>query len=196
MENVTLTMTPSFQTHLRDTAMLFRFLCMVWGYSSNHGDQLEVKLGAVLQTRALHMGTSVLRIQSTASLKELAAADSPGEKNKERTSVLLINTLMTRVSVSVVPSLLCCLGSPVREVREVALGALQSLSGAGTSPFQPIIEKLLKTPEEIVADASYLSTVGTFSLLVDRTRSRRAFVLTVHETSPGSLRPARHKSVW
>ncbi|XP_028989805.1 HEAT repeat-containing protein 1 [Betta splendens] len=124
------------QVHLREPAVLFRFLCMVWGYSSNHGDQLEVKVGAVLQTRALYMGTSVLGVQSMATLKELAAADSP-----------------------VVLSLLCCLSSPAREVREVTLAALQSLSGAGTSPFQPIIGKLLKTPEEIVADASYLSSV-------------------------------------
>ncbi|XP_031696536.1 HEAT repeat-containing protein 1-like, partial [Anarrhichthys ocellatus] len=57
----------------------------------------------------------------------------------------------------VVPSLLCCLTSPVREVRRAALGALHSLSGTGASPFQPITEKLLKTSEEIIADPSYLS---------------------------------------
>lgn len=63
--------------------MLFRFLCLVWGYSSNHGDQLDVKVGAVLQTRALYMGRSLLSVQSAATLEELAAANSPGEKNKE-----------------------------------------------------------------------------------------------------------------
>lgn len=62
------------------------------------------------------------------------------------------------VSLSVVPSLLCCLSSPVREVRRAALGALRGLSGARSSPFKPITEKLLKTSEEIVADPSYLST--------------------------------------
>ncbi|XP_023255010.1 HEAT repeat-containing protein 1-like, partial [Seriola lalandi dorsalis] len=62
-----------------------------------------------------------------------------------------------------VPSLLCCLSSPVREVRRAALGALQILSaGAGTSPFRPITEKLLKTSEEIVADPSYLSSALGF----------------------------------
>lgn len=61
-----------------------------------------------------------------------------------------------------VPSLLCCLSSPVREVRRAALGALLSLSGADASPFQPITERLLKTSEEIIADPSYLSQVSPF----------------------------------
>lgn len=64
------------------------------------------------------------------------------------------------VCLSVIPSLLCCLTSPVREVRRAALGALQNLSEAKASPFQPITEKLLKTPEEIIADPSYLSQVS------------------------------------
>ncbi|KAK2820168.1 hypothetical protein Q5P01_023127 [Channa striata] len=128
------------QTHLCEPAMLFRFLCMLWGYSSNHGDQLDVKVGAILQTQALYMGGTLLSVQSAATLKELAAANSP-----------------------VVPSLLCCLSSPVREVRRAALGALQSLSGADASPLQPITENLLKRSEEIIADPSYLSVaLGVF----------------------------------
>ncbi|XP_039991801.1 HEAT repeat-containing protein 1 [Xiphias gladius] len=123
------------QVHLREPPMLFRFLCVLWGYGSNHGDQLDVKVCAVLQTQALYMGRALLSVQPAATLEELAAADSP-----------------------VVPSLLCCLSSPVREVRRAALGALQSLSGADASPFQPITEKLLKTSEEIIADPSYLSS--------------------------------------
>ncbi|XP_060950975.1 HEAT repeat-containing protein 1-like [Limanda limanda] len=127
------------QVHVREPLMLFRFLCMLWGYGSNHGDQLDVKVGAVLQTRALYMGRAVLSVQPAAVLQALAAPSSP-----------------------VVPSLLCCLTSPVREVRRVALGALQSLSGAD-SPFRPITEKLLKTSEEIVADPAYLSSaLGVF----------------------------------
>lgn len=63
-------------------------------------------------------------------------------------------------SVSVVPSLLGCLSSPVREVRRAALGALQSLSGVSGSPFWPITEKLLKTADELIADPSYLSQVS------------------------------------
>ncbi|XP_061612470.1 HEAT repeat-containing protein 1 [Phyllopteryx taeniolatus] len=123
------------KVHLSDTTMLFRFLCVLWGYSGNHGDQLGVKVDAILHIQALYVGGALLNGQPAATLAELAGADSP-----------------------VVPSLLCCLTSPVREIRRVAFSALQSLSGAGTAPFQPIIEKLLKTSEEIVADPSYLST--------------------------------------
>ncbi|KAM4715615.1 LOW QUALITY PROTEIN: HEAT repeat-containing protein 1 [Anableps anableps] len=124
------------QVHLQEPTMLFRFLCLLWGYSSNHEDQLDVKAGAVLQTRALYMGRALMKVQPAATLNKLAAPDSP-----------------------VVPSLLCCLSSPVREVRRAALGALQSLSVASSSPFHPIIERLQKTSEEIITDASYLSTV-------------------------------------
>ncbi|XP_070846670.1 HEAT repeat-containing protein 1 [Chaetodon trifascialis] len=122
------------QVHLPEPLMLFRFLCVLWGYSGNHGDQLDVKVGAVLQTQALYVGGALLSVQPAATLEELMAADSP-----------------------VFPSLLCCLSSPVQEVRRAALGALQSLSGVSASPFEPIAEKLLKTPEEILADPSYLS---------------------------------------
>uniref|UniRef100_A0A3P8SR54 HEAT repeat-containing protein 1 n=1 Tax=Amphiprion percula TaxID=161767 RepID=A0A3P8SR54_AMPPE len=123
------------QVHLGDPVMLFRFLSILWGYGSNHGDQLDVKVGAVLQTQALYMGGALLSNQPDAMLETLAATDSP-----------------------VVPSLLCCLSSPVREVRRSALAALKSLSGA-SSPFQPITERLLKTSEEIIADPTYLSQV-------------------------------------
>ncbi|XP_034534761.1 HEAT repeat-containing protein 1 isoform X2 [Notolabrus celidotus] len=122
------------QVHLREVTMLFRFLCMLWGYAGNHGDQLDVKVGAVLQTQALYVGGALLKVQPTATLDQLTAADSP-----------------------VVPSLLCCLSSPVREVRRAALAALQSLSGSSSSPFHPITERLLRTSEELVADPSYLS---------------------------------------
>ncbi|XP_041829297.1 HEAT repeat-containing protein 1 [Melanotaenia boesemani] len=123
------------QVHLPEPMVLFKFLCVLWGYNGNHGDQLDVKVGAVLQTQALHMGRALLSSQPAAVLDQLAAAESP-----------------------VVPSLLCCLGAPVREVQKVALRALQSLSGTSSSPFQPIIERLLKTSEEIIADPSYLNT--------------------------------------
>lgn len=52
---------------------------MLWGYTSNHGDQLDAKVGAVLQTRALYMGGALLSTQPASKLKELAAANSPGE---------------------------------------------------------------------------------------------------------------------
>uniref|UniRef100_A0A1A8RMW0 HEAT repeat-containing protein 1 n=2 Tax=Nothobranchius rachovii TaxID=451742 RepID=A0A1A8RMW0_9TELE len=124
------------QVHLCEPAMLFRFLCVLWGYSSNRGDQLDVKVDAILQTRALYIGQVLLDAQPAAILEQLAAVDSP-----------------------VVLSLLGCLKSPVREVRRAALSALQSLSGVSSSPFKPVIERLLKTSEEIIADPSYLSTV-------------------------------------
>ncbi|MED6241182.1 HEAT repeat-containing protein 1 [Ataeniobius toweri] len=124
------------QVHLEEPTMLFRFLCLLWGYSGNQGDQLDVKVGAVLQTRALYMGRALMEVQPSSTLDKLAATDSP-----------------------VIPSLLCCLSSPVREVRRAALGSLQSLSEARSSPFQPIIERLQKTSDEIITDPSYLSTI-------------------------------------
>ncbi|KAJ4919181.1 hypothetical protein JOQ06_022167, partial [Pogonophryne albipinna] len=122
------------QVHFPSPPLLFRFLCMMWGYVGNHGDQLDVQVDAVLQTRALYMGAALLTNQSTVMLQELSSAQSP-----------------------VIPSLLCCLSSPVREVRRAGLSALQNLSAASASPFQPITEKLLKTSEEIIADPAYLS---------------------------------------
>lgn len=76
------------------------------------------------------------------------------------------------LSVSVVPSMLCCLTSPVQEVRRAALSVLQSLSGSRSSPFQPITERLLKTSEELLSDPLYLSTVSSLSgfRLQDKTR--------------------------
>lgn len=123
------------KVHLSEPMHLFRFLCLLWGYRGNHGDQLDVKVGVVLQIQALYVGQALLSVQSDASLDQLSGAESP-----------------------VVPSLLCCLSSPVREVRAEGLRALQSLSGASSSPFHPITERLLKTSEEIEADSSYLST--------------------------------------
>ncbi|XP_028287492.1 HEAT repeat-containing protein 1 isoform X2 [Parambassis ranga] len=123
------------QVHLHEPVMLFKFLCVLWGYTSNLGDQLDVKVDAILQTQALYMGRALLSVQPAATLDELASADSP-----------------------VVPSLLCCLISPIREVRRAALATLQIVSVVSTSPFQPVAERLLKTSEEIIADPSYLST--------------------------------------
>ncbi|KAM9425995.1 HEAT repeat-containing protein 1 isoform 2-T2 [Pholidichthys leucotaenia] len=142
------------QVHLPEPTLLFRFLCMLWGYSANHGDQLDVKVGAVLQTRVLYMGAALLSVQPTATLNQLTAADSP-----------------------VFPSVLCCLSSPLREVRRAALTVLRSLSASSSSPFQPITEKLLKTSEEMVADPSYLSTA----------------LGAIHESSSGAEKAAQKK---
>lgn len=59
--------------------------------------------------------------------------------------------------------MLCCLSSPVQEVRRMSLSALRSLSRARASPFQPILEKLLTTADELQADPSYLSQVSPSS---------------------------------
>ncbi|KAM8836642.1 HEAT repeat-containing protein 1 isoform 2-T3 [Spinachia spinachia] len=124
------------QVHLREPLMLFRFLCMLWGYSSYHSDQLDVTVDGVLQSKALYVGRALLSGTPAATQEQLVADDSP-----------------------VVPSLLCCLASPVVEVRSAALAILQVVSEAATSPFQPITEKLLTTSEEIIADPTYLSQV-------------------------------------
>ncbi|KAG7218557.1 hypothetical protein INR49_020204 [Caranx melampygus] len=106
------------QVHLPEPVTLFRFLCVLWVYSSNHGDQLDVKVSAILQIQALYMGGALLSVQSAATLQELSAAESPALR--------------------------------VREVRKAALAALQSLSGASSSPFQPITEKLLRTKKSLL----------------------------------------------
>lgn len=60
--------------------MLFRFLCLLWGYGSNHGNQLDVTVGAVLQTQALYLGKALLAALPPAALDQLAANDSPGKR--------------------------------------------------------------------------------------------------------------------
>lgn len=64
--------------------MLFRFLCVLWGHSSNHDNQLDVQVDAILQTQALSMGGALLAKQPIGVLEELAAADSPGENPLRR----------------------------------------------------------------------------------------------------------------
>lgn len=159
------------QIHLPEPLMLFSFLCVLWGYGSNHSNQLDIKVGAVLQTQALYVGGALLSIQSTATLGMLAAADSP-----------------------VFPSLLCCLCSPVRDVRRAALGALKSLSAAGASPFQPITEKLLRTSEEIIADPAYLSqALGALqdSCLTAKKKSQQVALLAALQQLLQSLQDPR-----
>uniref|UniRef100_A0A6Q2WUA3 HEAT repeat-containing protein 1 n=1 Tax=Esox lucius TaxID=8010 RepID=A0A6Q2WUA3_ESOLU len=122
------------QVHLSDPRELFNFLCLLWGYGSNLGDQLDCKVNAVLQTQALYVGGALLGAQPGASLKLLAAGQSP-----------------------VVLSLLACLSSPVREVRRAATSTLQTLVQVDSSPFHPIIQRLLRTTEELISDPTYLS---------------------------------------
>lgn len=68
-----------FQVHFAEPPILFRFLCVLWGHSSNRDNQLDVHIDAILQTQALSMGGALLTKQTIAVLEELAAAGSPGE---------------------------------------------------------------------------------------------------------------------
>lgn len=72
-----------FQVHLPEPLMLFRFLCVLWGHSSNHDNQLDAHIDVILQTQALHMGGALLAKQPAAILEELAAANSPGENPEQ-----------------------------------------------------------------------------------------------------------------
>lgn len=69
----------SLQVHLSDPAVLFKFLCMLWGYGDNRGDQLGVKVGVVLQTQALYVAGALLSAQPATTLAQLAGANSPGK---------------------------------------------------------------------------------------------------------------------
>uniref|UniRef100_A0A673MTF0 HEAT repeat-containing protein 1 n=1 Tax=Sinocyclocheilus rhinocerous TaxID=307959 RepID=A0A673MTF0_9TELE len=120
--------------HLNEPITLFKFLSLLWGYNSNLGDQLDCRVSAILQTQALYVGKALLCSQPVKTLNLLASGSSP-----------------------VVPSLLMCLCSGVCEVRRAAIALLHSLSGVVSSPYYPLVENLLKSSEEIIADPSYLS---------------------------------------
>uniref|UniRef100_A0A8K9UNL2 HEAT repeat-containing protein 1 n=1 Tax=Oncorhynchus mykiss TaxID=8022 RepID=A0A8K9UNL2_ONCMY len=122
------------QVHLSDPLELFKFLSLVWGYGSNLGDQLDCKVNAILQTQALYVGRAILSAQPGKTLTLLASGSSP-----------------------VVLSLLACLSSPVREVRRAATATLQTLAQVDSSPFHPIIDRLLKTTEELTTGPTHLS---------------------------------------
>ena len=57
---------------------LMKFLCMLWDYGANQGDQLDVRVGAVLQTQALYVGQAVLAALPASTLPALASNRSPG----------------------------------------------------------------------------------------------------------------------
>ncbi|KAK0130715.1 HEAT repeat-containing protein 1 [Merluccius polli] len=123
-----------FQVHLSAPMDMFKFLCVLWCYGTNQGDQLDVRVGAVLQTQALYVGRALLAALPAPTLPTLASAESP-----------------------VVPTLLGCLCSPLYEVRRAAIAVLEKLSQAKDSSFQPIIIRLLRNTEEIIADPAHLS---------------------------------------
>uniref|UniRef100_A0A8C2FIJ3 HEAT repeat-containing protein 1 n=1 Tax=Cyprinus carpio TaxID=7962 RepID=A0A8C2FIJ3_CYPCA len=125
------------QVHLNEPTTLFKFLSLLWGYNSNLGDQLDCQVSAILQTQALYVGKALLCNQPIKTRNVLAAGSSP-----------------------VVPSLLVCLCSGVCEVRRAAIAVLHSLSGVVSSPYYLLVENVLKSSEEIIADPSYFSQVS------------------------------------
>uniref|UniRef100_A0A671PB53 HEAT repeat-containing protein 1 n=1 Tax=Sinocyclocheilus anshuiensis TaxID=1608454 RepID=A0A671PB53_9TELE len=131
-----------FTVHLNEPTTLFKFLSLLWGYNSNLGDQLDCRVSAILQTQALYVGKALLCNQPIKTLNVLASGSSP-----------------------VVPSLLVCLCSGVCEVRRAAIAVLHSLSGVVSSPYYLLVENLLKSSEEIIADPSYLSQVSQSIIL-------------------------------
>ncbi|KAF5893881.1 HEAT repeat-containing protein 1, partial [Clarias magur] len=124
------------QVHLSDPEYLFKFLSLLWSYSSNLSDQLEFRVTALLQTRALYVGKALLTALPLKKLGVIVSSSSP-----------------------VVPSLLGCLSSGVREVRRAAVAVLQPLAGVAASPYHSLLEKLLLSAEELVADPAYLTQV-------------------------------------
>ncbi|XP_078085724.1 HEAT repeat-containing protein 1 isoform X2 [Mustelus asterias] len=123
-----------FQTHLNNFSHLLEFLSLLWSYSCNLSNQLNRTVGAVLQTRALYLGHTLLASQSTETGSMIAPPTCP-----------------------VVISLVISLGNPVREVRRGAVACLQMLTRAQGSVYQVVIDKLAHEAEEIIADPTHLS---------------------------------------
>uniref|UniRef100_A0A670I6A9 HEAT repeat-containing protein 1 n=1 Tax=Podarcis muralis TaxID=64176 RepID=A0A670I6A9_PODMU len=127
----------NLKVHLKNPDHEFRFLSVLWTYSYNLSNQLNVVMDAVQQTRALYIGHAMLASQSVQRKRQLTSADSP-----------------------VVIALLINLGSPVREVRRAAVNCLHSLSGVKESVFHQIIHNLVQKAEEIISDQNYINQVS------------------------------------
>ncbi|XP_053315982.1 HEAT repeat-containing protein 1 [Spea bombifrons] len=127
-----------FLEHLKDHMELFRFLSVLWTYSCNLSKPLDCTVNALLQTRALYIGHTLLASQAEIK-KRLASPTSP-----------------------VVVSLLINLTCPVREVRRAAITCLQDLSTVTDSPFLPVLQGVVEKTEEIVADSTFvILTLGS-----------------------------------
>uniref|UniRef100_A0A8C4TAF2 HEAT repeat-containing protein 1 n=1 Tax=Erpetoichthys calabaricus TaxID=27687 RepID=A0A8C4TAF2_ERPCA len=121
------------KSHFGDPLDLFRFLSLMWTYNYSLTDTLSYALPALLQTQALYVGSALLGAQTGSTMKQLASAPY------------------------LVPSLLVNLGSPVREVRRTSITCFQALAEQEGSHFFPVIEKILKCTEEIIADPSHVT---------------------------------------
>ncbi|XP_072367776.1 HEAT repeat-containing protein 1 [Scyliorhinus torazame] len=123
-----------FQTHLNNPSHLFKFLSLLWSYNCNLSNQLNRTVSAVLQTRALYLGHTLLASLSAENRNLVASPSSP-----------------------VVISLVISLGNPVREVRRGAIACLQKLTKVKGSVYQVVIDKLVHVAEEVIADPTYLN---------------------------------------
>ncbi|OCT77815.1 HEAT repeat-containing protein 1 isoform X1 [Xenopus laevis] len=127
-----------YKEHLKSHEDLFNFLSVLWTYSCNLSDPLSCSVNAVLHTRALYIGNTLLASQPTLKKKQLLSVSSP-----------------------VMVSLLINLTSPIREVRRAAMSCLQTLSFVRDSPLLPVVQCLVQRTEEIVADSAYvIQTLG------------------------------------
>ncbi|KAE8601347.1 hypothetical protein XENTR_v10013645 [Xenopus tropicalis] len=122
-----------FKEHLKSDEDLFNFLSILWTYSCNLSDPLGCSVNAVLHTRALYIGNTLLASQPTVKKTQLLSVSSP-----------------------VLVSLLINLTSPIREVRRAAISCLQTLSLGMDSPLLPVVQCLVGRTEEIVADSAYV----------------------------------------
>ncbi|NXF05257.1 HEAT1 protein, partial [Smithornis capensis] len=124
------------KVHLKDSAVLFKFLSILWTYNYNLSNHLNYEVNAMLQTQALYIGYALLESQTNQKKKQLLLPSSP-----------------------VVISLLINLGSPVSEVRRAALNCFHSLRGIKESLFHPILQHLEQKTEEIVSDPTYITQI-------------------------------------
>ncbi|XP_068088359.1 HEAT repeat-containing protein 1 isoform X2 [Hyperolius riggenbachi] len=123
-----------FMGHMKDPIELFSFLSLLWTYCYNLSSSLDCEVNAVLQTRALYIGQSLLSSQAAAKQKQL-----------------------TQISSPVMVSLVVNLTNPMKEVRRAAIACLNALSAVKDSPLSPVIQGLIERTEEIVADPTYVS---------------------------------------
>ncbi|XP_038616880.1 HEAT repeat-containing protein 1 [Tachyglossus aculeatus] len=121
------------QEHLEDSAELFKFFSVLWTYCCSASDPLRCSVNAVLQVRALYVGSAVLASPTAQRKKQLASASSP-----------------------VVVSLLINLGSPIKEVRRAAIRCLESLDGEKGFPLHAVVHHVVQKAEEITSDATYI----------------------------------------
>lgn len=79
------------QVHLSEPEHLFNFLSLLWGYSNNLSDQLELRLTAVLQTQALYVGKVLL---TALPVKKLNILVSPSSSGTETSNLLHQHTTL------------------------------------------------------------------------------------------------------